>query len=130
MDAGLVKGARQAIEVLLKLKGENIVLTPAKGIKIEQPGGGNKYANAAARPSQKFAIRGRDRGSSAKVTGESGVTMLIHPLVMTGRHDALADIGDEWSDGTNRYRIDEIVIDNEYKREFSAVGIGPEPTNV
>lgn len=129
MDAGIVEAGKSAIDVLLNLKGVDLVLTPAKGSKIEQPGGGFKYADGAALPSQRFSLSDRTGQSSAKTEGttDTGVTVLTRQLVMTGRFDAQASIGSTWSDGTNLYRVDELIVDNEYKRQWLATQIGPDP---
>jgi len=124
MDAGLVKAARSAIEVLLKLKGNDIVLLPAKGTRTEQPGGGYKYAATAPRVSQRFSISDRTGRNSAKSTGESDVTVLVRTLDVVGRYNAVAEIGDEWSDSEARYRIDELIIDNQYQKRWLATQIG------
>jgi hypothetical protein len=129
MDAGLVKAAQQAIEVLLKLKGVDITLIPGKGTAVEQPGGGYNYGDTTALAPQRFAIRDLQKGGTGKNPGTSdtGVTVLNRQLTLVGRVDAIAEVGDYWVDDENRYRIDELVIDNEYKKQWLVTQVGPDP---
>lgn len=129
MDSGLVDAARASIEVLLDLDGTDIVLVQGKGTRTEQPGGGYTYSVGAVRPVQRFSIADRTRAGSSRRTGDSGVVVLNRDLALVGRHDAVAEEGDYWIDGGTRYRIDELVVSNEYKREWKVTAVGPEGTN-
>lgn len=124
MDAGLVRAARAGIEVLLKLKGSDIVLVPAKGTKVEQPGGGYDYLPATPRAAQRFSIADVTGRTSSQTVTESGLATNQRQLSMTGRYNSLAEIGDEWQDSEARYRVDELIVDNEYKKQWIVMQIG------
>lgn len=129
MDAGLVKAGRAGIEVLLKLKGADIILTPP-GTKVEQPGGGYKPETGSALAPQRFSVSDETGRGSAKNPGDSdsGVTLLTRTLMLTGRYNATAPIGSQWSDGQNRYRVDEMVVDSQWQRKWLCTQVGPDPS--
>lgn len=129
LDPGLIKAGRAGIEVLLKLKGTNVVLT-RPGTKVEQPGGGYKPEPGIDLAEQRFSVSDQTSTSSAKNLGDidSGVTLLTRTLMLTGRYNATAPIGSQWSDGQNRYRVDEMVVDSQWQRKWLCTQVGPDPS--
>lgn len=129
MDSGLVAAARAGIDLLLDLLGVDIELIPGKLSATEKPSGGYDFTPAAAREPQRFRLISQSPRDAGRTDSESGVTNKTSSYILLGRHDSVADVGDYWIDGNNRYTISDRLVANEYKKEFAvqAHGLGPNP---
>lgn len=127
MDAGLVQAGRAGIEVLLQLKGERISLIPERGVKIEQPSGGYKYAEATPIAPQRFALRNNSGESDGTTESDSGIVNQVFPYILTGRWNCNVPVPCYWVSGANRYRVERELVRNEYSRKFGVTAQGPEP---
>lgn len=127
LNPGLVKAGKQAIEVLLKLKGEDIVLTAEQGTSVEQPSGGYKFEPAVPLASQRFSIRSTGGDGDGVTESESGVTTQRFPYILTGRWNCNVPVPSYWVSGSNRYRVERELVRNEYSRKFGVTSQGPRP---
>lgn len=104
-----------------------IVLIPSQGVKVEVPGGGYDYAPAAPRAAQRFKVINQTSDGSAKSESESGIVASNRDYVLLGEYNAVAEVGDTWNDGNNRYRVVELLVENGYERKWRVTSLGPEP---
>lgn len=47
--------------------------------------------------------------------------------VLLGRYDAIAEIGDTWTDGNITFRITALMHENDYERRWAVIAFGTEP---
>lgn len=127
LEAGLVKAGKQAIEVLLKLKGDDLVLTAEKGTEVEQPSGGSHFVPAAPLAPQRFALRSNSGESDGITESESGIVTQKFPYILTGRWNCNVPVPSYWVSGSNRYRVERELVRNEYCRKFGVTSSGPRP---
>lgn len=104
-----------------------VALTPTNAMAVEVPGGGYDYSPMAQRPLQKFKLINQTGDSSAKTESESGIASGNREYVMLGEHDAIAEVGDTWNDGGNRYTVVELLVENGYERKWRVESRGLEP---
>lgn len=104
-----------------------ISLLPARGTRVEKPSGGYDYGVAASRPVQMFKIIQQAGDSTAKGDSESGITTVNRGCILLGEWDSIAEVGDVWTDGANRYVVQELLAENGYERRWLVTAQGPEP---
>ena len=122
MQAGIVKAAKDAIDVLLRLKGDSIVLTAAGG--VQRPGGGFDFSDGGTvRDPQVFAFR--DRSSSTPTKAGESRKDLDEEQIMTGRFDAEVEPGDRFERNGIAGVVDKVTR-NEYKTVCEATLSVPE----
>lgn len=118
---GILAAARNAIEILLKFKGVEVVLTPAKGATIQKPSGGDDFTEGVDRAPQLISLS--KIGADVVSDGENDEQRyVIRNYILTGRHDMLIAIGDRWSDSEADYRVDTLDQTNGYKTSADVVG--------
>lgn len=127
MDPGLVAAARAAIGVLLDLVGIDLSLTPGQSAAVEQPSGGYDFAPSGTRPSQRFKLTPSSPKSTGREESQSGIFGKGLDYILLGAHDSVAEVGDYWIDGNNRYVISGLLVANEFKKEFAVRAQGPGP---
>ena len=93
---------------------------------VAKPSGGNDYVSGGKRPPQAFKVIGQSNDSSGKSDGD-GITIVSRPMILIGEHDSVAEVGDWWTDGGNRYTVRELLTANGYERKWSLTSDGPEP---
>lgn len=111
--AGAPAGA-DAIAALLAMQGEQIVLTPATGVKIEGPDG-DDYGPAQPRPAQRFAtfnIGGVD--ARERSTADRGMVRKL-AIRLVGAADAQIEVGDTFSDDIADYKVESVDRSTPYR---------------
>jgi hypothetical protein len=120
-NAAILSAARQAIEVLLRFKGSDVVLTPKNGTVVAKPGGGRDFVPAEPRPVQRIALSkvGADNYGAAGTDDGQYVT---RSYVLTGRHDMQIAVGDFWEDAEANYTVDTLDQTNGFKTSADVIG--------
>lgn len=110
----ITNAARQAIEVLLRLRGKDIALIPKTGSYVIKPGGGRDYVANAPRATQVFALTRLDDDTvEAAPTDEGKARKRSYRL--TGRHTAVVRPGDAWEEDGTRYEVETVDDSTGYK---------------
>lgn len=119
-DPGILAAAKNAIEVLLKFKGQTVVLM-RKGVPIAKPGGGHDFSYRAPLAPQTFAWS--QVGDDEVLDGDNGDTPVVkRSYVLTGRVDADIKPDDTWEDSEAEYRVETVNNDNGFKTSATLVG--------
>lgn len=121
-DAGILRAARQAIEVLLKFKGIEIVLTPNKGTRVRQPGGGHDFIPPGPRAVQLFALSKTSAFDGIEYSPNDDGKNQKRSYVLTGRHDAAIAKGDTWEDDEAEYQVDTLDQTSGFKTQATVTG--------
>lgn len=105
----------------------SIALIPAKGTSTLKPGGGYDFTPASPRNAQNFRLIPQADTEGIQEVEDSGVVRTFD-YVLVGSHDAVVAIGDEWNDGSSRYRVTGIRPSNGYEVKATVVGMGKDPS--
>ena len=101
-------------------------LVPGQAVATEKASGGYDYGDGVKRSPQTFKIIGQNNDSSAKSDSE-GATKVSRTYILLGEHDSIAEVGDWWTDGGNRYTVIELLVANDYERKWLVDSQGSEP---
>ena len=119
-DENILAAARNAIEILLKFKGQQITLS-RKGTAVRKPSGGHDFQTAADVPAQLLALS--RVGGDELLDGDNGETPVVkRHYVLTGRHDASVRADDTWSDAEADYRVESVDDSSGFKVQADVVG--------
>lgn len=119
-DQGILNAARSAIEVLLKFKGQGVILV-RKGAPIRKPGGGHDFGDDFSIASQQFAWS--QVGDDEILDGQDGDTPVVkRNYVLTGRYNADITVDDRWSDIESDYRVESVNSNSAFKTSCAVVG--------
>lgn len=118
-DPGILRAARTAVGLLLKFKGQPIVLS-RKGDPIVKPGGGRDFADRLPMAPQTLVLA--QVGGDIVEDGEGGLQTIKRNYTLTGAHDADVHIGDIWQDAEADYLVKTVNDDNHYKVVCEVVG--------
>lgn len=126
---GMTADARAAVDELLTLRGQPIVLIPAKGVVVEKPGGGKDYGSGAPRAAQvfaKFNTHALDGVDDAK--SDRG-TVRRYQFDLIGAFGAVVQTGDTWEDFAATYVVDSVDVTQPYQVKASVTAFlkVPEP---
>jgi len=109
-DPGILKAARDAIEVMLTFKGIQVTLTPQKGTPIQKPGGGHDFNPPAPRDPQLMSVAKSSFFDGVEFSNNDDGLNRKRAYTVTARHDADIEIGDTWSDDEADYEV--MTVDN------------------
>lgn len=119
-DAGIIRAARSAIDVLLKFKGVSIVLY-RKGTATKFDDGGHDFAQPYPLIAQKFAVT--QLGGDILEDGNDGDTPVVkRNYQLTGKFDADVRIDDTWEDAEADYRVESVNDSSGYRTTATVVG--------
>jgi hypothetical protein len=121
-DAGILVAAQAAIEILLKFKGTDIVLTPNKGERVSKPGGGHDYVPPVDRDPQTFALSKTNAFDGIEFSPNDDGKNQKRAYVLTGRFDAVIAKGDTWSDDEADYQVDTLDQTSGFKTQATVTG--------
>lgn len=104
-----------------------VELNIGKAVAVAKPSGGEDFIpSGSKREPQSFKIIGQANDSSGK-SDSDGLTVVSRAMIMVGEHDSVAEVGDWWTDGGNRYTVKELLTANGYERKWSVTSEGLEP---
>lgn len=109
-DPGILKAARDAIEVMLSFKGIPVVLTPKKGTPVTKPGGGHDFNPPLPKDPQLLAVAKSNFFDGVEFSPNDEGMNRKREYTVTGRYDADIEIGDTWSDDEADYEV--MTVDN------------------
>lgn len=119
-NPGILAAARNAIEVLLKFKGQQVILK-RRGAPIEKPSGGHDYSGVPTSLSpQDFAWS--QVGDDILEDGDGDAPVVKRNYVLTGRYNADIQVDDTWSDAEADYRVESINDSNGFATHANVVG--------
>jgi len=104
----------------------HIALNIGRATSVEQPGGGYNHIPGGERDLQSFKIVAQDFDRTAK-NETDGAISVNRQYVMIGGWDSVAEVGDWWVDGGNRYTVTELMVANGYERKWLVDCQGLEP---
>jgi hypothetical protein len=112
---GMTGDARAAVDKLLFLRGQPIVLIPATGTVIEKPGGGKDYGPGVPRASQMFAKFNKQALDGVENAQTDRGTTRKFQFEMIGAFDAVVEVGDSWEDFAAKYTVESVDITQPYQ---------------
>lgn len=119
-DPNILRAARQAIEVLLRFKGQPVVLV-RRGVPVAVGGGGHDFTGDTNVASQKFALS--HVGVDELLDGADGDTPVYkRTYALTGRYNADIRIHDKWADAEATYEVEAVDQTSGYKTHADVVG--------
>ncbi len=116
---GMTAEARAAIDELLALRGQPVVLIPGTGTVIEKPGGGKDYGPGVPRAPQVFAKFNKQKLDGVDRAQTDRGTVRSVELEMIGAHDAIVVAGDHWEDYAATYTVES--VDNSQPYQIKAI---------
>lgn len=121
-NAGILNAAKQAIEVMLRLKGIDIELIPVKGSPVAKPGGGHDFVPPVNRDPQKFALSKTSGFDGLEYSPNDEGLNRKRAYVLTGRSDAEIAVGDTFSDDEADYTVDTVDATSGFKTQATVTG--------
>lgn len=118
---GMTGDARAAVDELLALRGQSIVLIPATGTVVEKPGGGKDYAPGVPRDPQVFAKFNKEALDGVEQSSTDLGTIRRFREEMVGAYDAVVEVGDTWEDYSATYTVQS--VDNTRPYQIKAIVI-------
>ena len=118
---GMTADARAAIDELLTLRGQPIVLIPATGTVTEKPGGGKDYTPGVPRGPQVFAKFNKQALDGVEHSPTDQGTTRKFRFEMIGAYDAVVEVGDSWEDYAAKYLVQ--TVDNTQPYQIKAIVI-------
>ncbi|ABD58436.1 gp20 [Mycobacterium phage PLot] len=104
-----------------------IVLNRGQATRVEKPGGGYDFTPGAPRTAQIFKVINQTGDGSALTEAQDGIQTPVREYILLGAHDSVAEVGDWWVDGNNRYTVTELLVANGYERKWRVRSVGLEP---
>jgi len=107
INPSLLRAARSGLEVLLKFKGVQVVLIPAKGVQVRKPSGGHDFERADGRDPQYLALSKIGSDIVQDSTNDQGKARM-RQYILTGRWDMDIEINDTFSDDIADYLVETV----------------------
>lgn len=107
--------ARAAVDELLFLRGQTVVLIPGTGTVVEKPGGGKDYVPGVPRDPQIFAKFNKQALDGVENAQTDRGTTRKFQFEMIGAYDAVVEVGDSWEDFAATYTVESVDITQPYQ---------------
>jgi hypothetical protein len=118
-DPGILRAARNAVVLMLKFKGNPIVLR-RRGTIVNKPSGGKDFTGRVDIPAQTLALA--QIGGDVIEDTEGGAQSVQRNYILTGRYDADIQVGDIWKTVEAEFEVKSVNDDNSYKVTAEVVG--------